>query len=314
MQREMNCAFSGARGDMGCEAMHIVPHRIGDNWLDLLWDTRAWDTAGETRPRSIDALENGFLVSASIHAAYEKCKLAIIATPNKVLGTDDVPPRRERTFPFHVPTGMEYPDNQLRYTLQWMGASDQVISANNVDAAFNSDRLEDIEMPSPALVNYSYAYRALQAFGKTNAKYRSRPGVKRPPPPSPPRLGPSRTVNNRLTMLKKRAASQAAAASPPAAQSPPSPAPLPGAGSELADDDLLSIADDGTPPTSFEPRSELELSVHPEGYGGLGEGGRVDAAYIMAMLMHQTPEAKLAKSARLASIEHWRSEVSANGD
>jgi hypothetical protein len=135
--------------------------------------------------------------------------LADDQTPNRVLGTADIPKCAER--PSEVPEGVTYPSGK-RYTLQWLVKADSTtlhfVAENNVDATFK----KDTEQPTPSdlLLHYNYGAAVVKRWGHGREVLQSRPNIPRPTVPTPAPMGPVKVQRDRSTIIQKRDAARRA--------------------------------------------------------------------------------------------------------
>lgn len=132
---------------------------------------------------------------------YSTC-LTFAQTPNHVLIDSDIPQRARRAM--NLPDGVMYPGG-MRYTLQWLINQDSwssIIAPNNVDATFKT--CSQKSHPSDLLLHYNYGAAAVKRWGHGTEVLQSRPNLPRPTVPIPALMGPTRTVNNRSTVIQKR--------------------------------------------------------------------------------------------------------------
>ncbi|KZO90859.1 hypothetical protein CALVIDRAFT_374226 [Calocera viscosa TUFC12733] len=133
-----SCAFTDRAGIV-CQAAHIVNRHIGDLALRSILERTLEEDSDTTVARitDIDDPRLGIFMRKELHTFYDAGFVSIMATPNHVLGTDDIPPSPQRELP---PT-KAYPADGRRYTAQWITSEeprrteDDTVAANT-DAAF----------------------------------------------------------------------------------------------------------------------------------------------------------------------------------
>ncbi|KAJ6530689.1 hypothetical protein B0H19DRAFT_1191825 [Mycena capillaripes] len=191
VQRDASCIFTNAP-PLLCQGTHIIPFHKGDEWFDLIVKSRpASPNEDVSTLTTVDDRRNGMLLGAEAHIVAESRQVAVLKTPNLVLGVNDIPACHTRTLPDHI----KYPDGQ-RYTLQWLdGDSPELLVRipNNSDATFRKHT--HIPKPSPMLLHYNYGAAAVKwwGHGKSHLEISNRPTMPRPSVPVPAAMGPIRT-------------------------------------------------------------------------------------------------------------------------
>ena len=127
-------------------------------------------------------------------------------TPNKILGTEDVPPRHDR----RVPASVQYPADS-RYTLQWLIPPSKYVASipNNSDATFKKRTAKP--KPSELLLHYNYGAAAVKQWGQGKEVLLNRAEPPRSVVPVPAPAGSSKTIHDRSIAIQKREAALAAA-------------------------------------------------------------------------------------------------------
>jgi hypothetical protein len=103
-----------------------------------------------------------------------------------------------------MPQGTGYPRSK-RYTLQWLGTRDEFDESmipHNSDAAFK--RHTHNPKPSDLLLHYNYGAAAIKRWGCGIEVLRDNAKPPRPPPPTPVKMGSSKTTHNRKAAIQKR--------------------------------------------------------------------------------------------------------------
>ncbi|KAJ7653837.1 hypothetical protein B0H17DRAFT_957194 [Mycena rosella] len=192
VQRDASCIFTNAP-QLLCQGTHIIPFHKGDEWFDLIVKSRpASPNEDASTLITVDDQRNGMLLGAEVHIVAESRQVAILKTPNLVLGVNDIPACHTRALPDHI----KYPDGQ-RYTLQWLdGDSPELLAGipNNSDATFR--KYPHIPKPSLILLHYKYGAAAVKWWGHGPSSHlgiSNRPTMPRPSVPVPAATGPIRT-------------------------------------------------------------------------------------------------------------------------
>jgi len=73
---------------------------------------------------------------------------------------------------------------------------------DNSDAAFSTQT--DLPKPSDLLLHYNYGAAAVKMWGHGTDILRDNAAAPRPPMPQPVKMGPSRSIHDRTTTIKKR--------------------------------------------------------------------------------------------------------------
>ncbi|KIJ25382.1 hypothetical protein M422DRAFT_38784 [Sphaerobolus stellatus SS14] len=187
-ERDGACVFTGASDTV--KGMHIIPHRKGDEWLQLIIANRPNDELVSDM-NSIDDIRNGMISSEHIHGLFDSRRAVILKTPNPVLEEDDVAPRCQRYFP--IPPSCSYPSDS-RYTFQLFEVptndADRIITPDNNDATFLRSSI--LPKPSGLLLNYNYGAVAVKHWGRNISIFSNRPGILRPKVVTPA-MGPTKT-------------------------------------------------------------------------------------------------------------------------
>ncbi|KAF8880335.1 hypothetical protein CPB84DRAFT_1687646 [Gymnopilus junonius] len=76
---------------MGCDAVHLLAHSKGDEYISLYTERRSRDPAGDDIVREIDSIRNGILLNAITHRVLGK-NVAFLPMPNFAMNTTDVDP------------------------------------------------------------------------------------------------------------------------------------------------------------------------------------------------------------------------------
>jgi hypothetical protein len=121
-------------------------------------------------------------------------------TPNRILKTEDIPPRHTRR---QISEDVSFPPRS-RYTLQWLvDPGDEVtfMIPNNSDAAFRKNTRKP--KPSDLLLHYNYGAAAVKCWGRGLEVLQNCANPPRPPVPVPAPTGPSRTIHDRETVIHK---------------------------------------------------------------------------------------------------------------
>ncbi|KAJ7769504.1 hypothetical protein B0H16DRAFT_1307519 [Mycena metata] len=206
LKRDASCIFTNTPPQF-CEGTHIIAFHKGDEWFDLIVKNRPAPNEDKSTLTTVDGRRNGMLVGLEVHAVTESREVAVLQTPNPVLGVNDIPPRHNRALPDDI----KYPDEQ-RYTLQWLhGDSPEVLARipNNSDATFK--KRTHLQKPSPMLLHYNYGAAAVKwwGHGASHLGISNRPTMPRPSAPVPAATGPTRTKRTATgqlnTSLQKRA-------------------------------------------------------------------------------------------------------------
>jgi hypothetical protein len=183
---------------------------------------------------SVNDIRNGMLVDQTIHHRIDTCEFAFLKvlclrpmlchidlvfflqTPNPVLDATDVANNPTR----YLRDGTQYPSDE-RFTLQLlleMPTPDRVqlerICMIGQDAAFKSGT--NLPKPSALLLHYRYGASAVKLWGRHEHLLSSdhRKNIPRPPAEvTPYPAGPSLSINDRSTAIKKRECSDDAAGS-----------------------------------------------------------------------------------------------------
>ncbi|TCD70998.1 hypothetical protein EIP91_000496 [Steccherinum ochraceum] len=169
IRRDGNCVFSETEFDM-CEAAHIIPNPISNDWLSCIFATCpiGRTVSDEDIIQDSNDIRNGILVSANVHRAMRFHHAAVLPTPNHVLTTDDVPTKAPR----ELLSDEVYPQDDRRYTLQWFSHLRGLPTDVNTDAAFPpTTTLSPNNRPSTFLLLYVYAATALSKWGHVPASY-----------------------------------------------------------------------------------------------------------------------------------------------
>ncbi|KAF7306319.1 hypothetical protein MIND_00423100 [Mycena indigotica] len=194
--RDPFCIFSGS-GLYTCETAHIIPFSKA-LFLDCIIRTRLSSTES-LAGMAIDDVRNAFMVSASYHRSFDNKALAVMKTPNLVLGVEDIPISPPHSRPRD---GIEYPSHE-RYTAQWLvydpDSNNELPKA--MDAMFNAT--STLDKPSQILLDYNYGVAALARWlvkedthllNVNSPNQRGALGLpSRPISPSPAPLGPQRS-------------------------------------------------------------------------------------------------------------------------
>ncbi|KIJ32682.1 hypothetical protein M422DRAFT_35730 [Sphaerobolus stellatus SS14] len=200
-ERDGVCVFTG--GDFGMKGIHIIPHRKGDEWLELIIANRPNDEP-VIDMNGIDDIQNGMICCEQIHVLFDLRKALILKTPNPVLEEDDVAPRCQRYLP--IPPSCSYPSDS-RHTFQLFetptNATDRIITPDNNDATFLTSSM--LPKPSGLLLNYNYGAVAVKRWGRNISIFSKRPGILRPKVVTPA-MGPTKTLSpaNHEKSAKKR--------------------------------------------------------------------------------------------------------------
>ncbi|KAF7322542.1 Lactamase-B domain-containing protein [Mycena chlorophos] len=194
-ERDVHCVFTGQTA-FWTEGMHLVAVHKGDQWFNLITQNRAAVAdADEVFPNGIDGPENGMLVFKGANSAWDTHMFAILKTPNAILEMDDIPPPSPPRFqPRHEsqqingrPIAISNPLN-ARFTVQWFAGSlhEQSPLPANTDAAFNTNAVPRIPLPSALLCHYIYGASAVKHWGRgvEDSALTERANMPRPPPAS----------------------------------------------------------------------------------------------------------------------------------
>ncbi|KAJ7628363.1 hypothetical protein FB45DRAFT_36731 [Roridomyces roridus] len=205
-KRDKRCIFSNNEIDAS-DADHIIDFHVGDAWIKHIFDARYNDDEddddydpNETPLNVVDAVQNGFTLSAMIHRYWSMNSLGIIKTPNPALDMADM---HEAAAPiFDLEPGYKYP-TECRYTLQTLDETMTAIKAEKLFGGFNVDAAFPLHTnhksrPSGILLHYSYAVLAIRRWGKGQVFLSPdhRPNMTRPPVPVPAKLGPDRHLRS----------------------------------------------------------------------------------------------------------------------
>ena len=121
-------------------------------------------------------------------------------TPNHILQTEDIPDHLRE----HIPANVNYPPG-CRYTLQWLETTDEAamfLIPNNSDATFRK-RVRKRDLPSDVLLHYIYGAAAVKNWGRGMEILQKHANPPRPQVPAPAPAGPSKTIQDRATTIKK---------------------------------------------------------------------------------------------------------------
>ncbi|KAI0289830.1 hypothetical protein BC826DRAFT_970734 [Russula brevipes] len=94
-ERDGACVVTGGPASI-CQAAHILPHSIGDTYIETLSTHRRRESSSSNAVvQGIDDIRNGLFVSAQIHQVLGK-HIAFLKTPNFAMDTTDVDSSAER--------------------------------------------------------------------------------------------------------------------------------------------------------------------------------------------------------------------------
>ncbi|KAJ7930476.1 hypothetical protein B0H13DRAFT_1858610 [Mycena leptocephala] len=170
--------------------LKLTSHHTFAKWFDLIVKSRpASSDENLSTITTVDDLQNGMLLGAEVHIVAESRQVAVLKTPNLVLGVNDIPACHTRVLPDYI----KYPDEQ-RYTLQWLdGDSPELLARipNNSDATFR--KFTHVPKPSPVTdaksIEIRHTFRGANShLGISNWLTLPRPRV-----PVPAATGPIRT-------------------------------------------------------------------------------------------------------------------------
>ncbi|KAI9456922.1 hypothetical protein HD554DRAFT_2042455 [Boletus coccyginus] len=98
VERDRVCVLTGYM-ERGCDAVHLLPHSKGDEYIESYTERRSRDPAGNDIVFEIDDVRNGILLNKIAHGTFGK-KFAFLITPNFAMTTADVnttaPPTEKR--------------------------------------------------------------------------------------------------------------------------------------------------------------------------------------------------------------------------
>ena len=168
----------------------------------------------------INDIRNGIFANTMIHNGFDPRLVAVLKvcqicppacplsdpyvatnpqTPNRILKTQDIPPR----IPRQIPNDIRFPTGS-RYTLQWLADQVEAVAPmvpNNSDAAFKKGTKRP--KPSDLLLHYNYGAAAIKCWGHGVEVLQNRANPPRPSMPVPAPTGPSRTTHDRETVIRK---------------------------------------------------------------------------------------------------------------
>ncbi|KIM46509.1 hypothetical protein M413DRAFT_441595 [Hebeloma cylindrosporum] len=176
--REGYCAWTGIPYGTG---LHIIPHRLGSEWLQLIVANRPRYSEDVATLSDINDIRNGVFSNPTIRQGFDQRDIAILKTPNHILCTEDIPPRHHRAL---MQPDMTYP-RQQRYTPQWLVIPDAVTAMhipNNSDATFKN---QSKPKPSDLLLHYNYGVTAVKCWGRGQNVLREQANPPRPSRPVP---------------------------------------------------------------------------------------------------------------------------------
>jgi len=197
LERDVCCVWTGADESFGV-AMHIIPYQRGSEWFRLIVENRPKYGEHATRLHGINNIRNGVFANLHIHQGFDSRRVAILKTPNRILGVDDIPLGTDRELLDNV----SYPTDS-RYTLQWLTTPARFVAVpNNGDAAFKKDT--KLPKPSDLLLHYNYGAAAVKMWGHGYEVLQNRANLPRPAVPVPAPTGASKKVHDRQVEIRKR--------------------------------------------------------------------------------------------------------------
>ncbi|KIM36072.1 hypothetical protein M413DRAFT_14175 [Hebeloma cylindrosporum] len=196
-ERDFGCLWSALRGEFV----------QGSEWFRLIVESRPCHDEDVKTLDDVDDVRNGFLGNHLLYSVFEPREVVVLKTPNRILTTDDVPPRHHRALSENV----EYPPDGSRFTLQWLVDPGKAVmetntAPNNCDAAFRKCTIGTGSAvkpkPSDLLLHYNYGAAVVKNWGKNIDVLRK---CTEPPRPSNLVVGPSETKHRCGTTTRKRA-------------------------------------------------------------------------------------------------------------
>ncbi|KAF4581319.1 hypothetical protein EYR40_002907 [Pleurotus pulmonarius] len=157
--RDGMCIFTGFTG----QACHIIPFARGSESMRILVHQRSI-----TPPiNDINDKRNGFLCEYNLHRLFDQRQVAVLVTPNDILGREDIP---QAASPGLLQDLRSSP-SRLSYTLQHINITvpQDAIMVNALGAVNNRDaKFLDCSrsgLPHAALLHYLYGASVVLAFG-----------------------------------------------------------------------------------------------------------------------------------------------------
>ncbi|KAG9218197.1 hypothetical protein CCMSSC00406_0005878 [Pleurotus cornucopiae] len=157
--RDGMCIFTGFTG----QACHIIPFARGTGNMSILVHQRSITPA----INDINDKRNGFLCEYNLHRLFDQRQVAVLVTPNDILGREDIP---QAASPGLLQDLRSSP-SRLSYTLQHINITvpQDAIMVNALGAVNNRDaKFLDCSrsgLPHAALLHYLYGASVVLAFG-----------------------------------------------------------------------------------------------------------------------------------------------------
>ncbi|KAF7313354.1 hypothetical protein HMN09_00491100 [Mycena chlorophos] len=164
VSRHIHCCLTDVPSNI-CNPVHIIPFHKGDEWLQLLVESRprSYDPNLEdlTELDTINDIRNAFFASPNVHAYLGNLQLVIIKTPNGILSTTDIPRDNRILTP-----DVEFPSD-VRFTAQWIKGTnaDRAVVPNNSDMSFAKGNGGQLSNPSPLLLEYMFGVALVKHWG-----------------------------------------------------------------------------------------------------------------------------------------------------
>ncbi|PVF97562.1 hypothetical protein CPB86DRAFT_815430 [Serendipita vermifera] len=168
-RRDAKCPVTGL-GSRSCDAVHIVPHAKGSDYIRLLSEFRG--DGSQPILHDIDDYRNGFLLSKLLHSLFDHSELGFLRTPNFALRRDDVPAtNHSNALAQRAGSGISKTSTTL--TLQYFCRDYQTDHLQSMHAANNKDlkaTWRQSSQPCDFLLDMAYGAIALKHWGLKEAR------------------------------------------------------------------------------------------------------------------------------------------------
>ncbi|KAN0082940.1 hypothetical protein V8E55_008735 [Tylopilus felleus] len=126
--RDVGCVITRSPSEE-CDAAHIIPRSKGSNYISFVVDDRSslYEGSSLSLEHGINSIENGILLTKSLHAKFGMARIVFLKTPNFAMVPSDVPrveegpiPHNRMTLQYMVPPTA----TERGYVSQWDVAAD----------------------------------------------------------------------------------------------------------------------------------------------------------------------------------------------
>ncbi|PVF97561.1 hypothetical protein CPB86DRAFT_855257 [Serendipita vermifera] len=160
--RDGACVVTGLDDEL-CEAAHIIPHRRGDAYIEVLTRSRA--NSEDDVIREINDPRNGITLFGYLKILLRRGDIAFIKTPKFAMSPEDIP--RIAEYPIHR-AGSQPSHLPTRWTMQYFDEQETVVHVRDkIQIHHNTDLFfpEDLtRCPSALVLDMLYGCLAVYRF------------------------------------------------------------------------------------------------------------------------------------------------------